>query len=490
MRSLNRFLTWLAPIFLSLLAIPGLAQVAPRPILIRGGTLIDGTGKAPQKDVSILVERETIQEIGKDLKVPLDGRVVDAQGEYIIPGMIDARVKLGPSPANQLGHNEVDVDQQLRNLRALLQAGVTTVRLIQGDTRDEQFYQRAWTYSLLTSPRIIASGPVFTAPNGHPAEEFSPIAREAKEEQLREVADADEAQEKVDDAVKDGVQALEVVYDAGLPSHPYPRLSKEALEAIITAAHKEKLKVFCAVSTNAEATDAIQAGADVIEAMWQEALSDDTVKLMVQKKVAYMPVLSNQGDLASLIDEKDLQRYLQEPILQKTLSKEFRDSLNEKGGILEFLRKALTDHPEARREMEAQEKRAQESTKRAQAAGVPVVVGTDTGNTLIFPGAAVDRELQLMVKAGLTPEQALLAATRNTADSLGMGDKFGTIEKGKQGDLVILSANPLENIRNLETVKTVIYNGHLLGPEETPQSPVGKKTEPKAKAKAPAKKPI
>lgn len=477
----TRMLKWLGTIGMLFLAVPGLAQVAPRPILIRGGTLIDGSGKGPQKDVSILIEREAIQEIGKNLSVPLNGRVINAKGKFIIPGLIDARVKLGPSPANRISHDEIEVNQQLRSLRSLVEAGVTTVRLVQGDLRDEQFYQRAWKYSLLVSPRIIASGPVFTAPNGHPSEEYGPLASESRKLQLREVALAEEAKDRAEEAIESGVEAVEVVYDAGLADHPYPRLSKEALSAIITAAHAAKLKVFCAVSTNEEAATAIQAGADVIEGVWQEALSDETASSMANKKVSYMPVLTNQGDLVNLLDPDELKKYLADPFVQKTVSTVLRDSAETPGGILDVLRKDLKDYPEARKEMEEQEKRGQQSVKRAEAEGVSVIVGTDSGNTLIFPGAAVDRELQLMVQAGLTPEQALAAATRNTADSLGMGEQIGTVEKGKQADLVILSANPLENIRNLEKIDNVIYAGHWFGQEAGAPKAAGQKpgTKPK-----------
>lgn len=473
---------WVVGLGLLLVAAPAWPQaVTPKPVLIRDATLLDGTGGKPQPGVSILVERDVIQAIGKDVKAPADARTIDAQGKYVIPGLIDARVKLGPSPANRLSREEINMLQQLRSLRALLQAGVTTVRLVQGNSADQQFYQRAWNENILTSPRLVVSGPIFTAANGHPSEEYSPIARQARAEQLREVSSTAEAKTMTNDALQAGVEVVEVVYDAGLKSHPFPRLSPEELAAIVTAAHAQKRKVFCAVSTDAEARAAVGAGCDAIEGVWQEALDQETAALLAKKKVFYMPVLTNQGDLINLISSQDLASYLKDPLVQKTVSKLYRTSVESPGGILDYLRKALGANPAAGEDMAAQEKRAQESARVAEAAGVRVIVGTDAGNPLIFPGASLDRELQLMVAAGLTPEQAIVAATGNTAASLGLGDTTGTVAVGKQGDLVILAADPLANIRNVEDVDTVICAGRVLGEDQLPAP----KPAPKAATQKP-----
>lgn len=475
---------WMVLAGVLLLAGMALAQQPPKTLLIRGGTLIDGTGGAPRRNVSILVEKGVIQEIGADLKAPADAEVISANGKFIIPGLIDARVRLGPSPANQLLRAEVDVAQQVQSLRAMLEAGVTTARLIQGNVQDQLFYQRAWQANVLVGPRLVLAGPTFTAPGGHPAEQYTVLAFNTRQLQLREVANVDDARNMTKDLALDGVQVFEVVYDSGLSLNPYPRLAKDVLKEIIFDAHAHHCKVFCAVSTNAEAADALNAGADAIEGVWEETLDKDTLALMVKNHVSYMPVLSNQGDLINLLGPQDLKRYLNQPVVRKTLSKTFRESLEMSGGMLDYLRKQLTEHPDARRALKEQEKRAVESVRAAQAAGVRVIVGTETGDTLVFPGAAVDRELQLMVKAGLTPMQALEAATRNTAESMGFGEELGTVEKGKLADLVILSADPLENIRNLEQVDNVIYDGKLLYGEHLRAALASQEPKKKSKEKA------
>jgi imidazolonepropionase-like amidohydrolase len=100
--------------------------------------------------------------------------------------------------------------------------------------------------------------------------------------------------------------------------------------------------------------------------------------------------------------------------------------------------------------------------KDAADAGVPIVAGTDAGNPFVFPGYSMHDELALMVEAGLTPMEALVAATRRAAEMLGAGDTFGTVTAGKRADLLILGKNPLDDIRNTRTLEVVIAGGDVI----------------------------
>jgi imidazolonepropionase-like amidohydrolase len=97
-----------------------------------------------------------------------------------------------------------------------------------------------------------------------------------------------------------------------------------------------------------------------------------------------------------------------------------------------------------------------------EAAGVPILAGTDSTAPYIIPGFALHQELALLVQAGLTPMQALQAATRNPADFLGKLETQGTIEPGKTADLLLLDANPLEDIHNTQKIRALILRGKLL----------------------------
>ena len=102
-------------------------------------------------------------------------------------------------------------------------------------------------------------------------------------------------------------------------------------------------------------------------------------------------------------------------------------------------------------------------------AGVPFMAGTDLGTAYIYPGFSLHDELTLFVEAGFTPLEALKAATRNPAEFLGLLDSLGTVEKGKIADLVLLNANPLEDIRNTQKIEAVVVNGRFLDRKELDQ---------------------
>jgi imidazolonepropionase-like amidohydrolase len=103
---------------------------------------------------------------------------------------------------------------------------------------------------------------------------------------------------------------------------------------------------------------------------------------------------------------------------------------------------------------------------RMHEAGVPLLAGTDLGGDFIYPGFSLHDELALFVQAGLTPGEALKTATYNPAKFLGMLDRLGTVEKGKLADLVLLDANPLEDIHNTQKIRAVVINGRLLDRQE------------------------
>jgi imidazolonepropionase-like amidohydrolase len=94
--------------------------------------------------------------------------------------------------------------------------------------------------------------------------------------------------------------------------------------------------------------------------------------------------------------------------------------------------------------------------------GVPMMAGTDVGNAFVYPGFSLHDELALFVEAGLTPREALKTATYNPAKFLGILDRFGTVEKGKVADLILLDANPLEDIHNTQKIRAVLLNGRYL----------------------------
>jgi len=448
------FAALLCPLF-------GSTQEKNSSLAIKGGTVLDGTGAAPRANVTILIKNGKIEAIGTDVKLPADAKTIDATGKFIIPALFDSRVHIGPTPGNHVSRDEISAEQRLQNLRALVAAGVSTVRLIQGDLQEQQVYQRWWTEDVISSPRILTSGPIFTAKWGHPVEEYSAQAGPSREREVRQIAGKDQVRDQVRDITHARANSLEIDVDPGPISATKPRLEKSLLEIIVAEGHGFDLPVFCEVGGNQDVLDAVASGANAVEGVWEESFSDEAIAALVKGKLVFVPALTQQGDLLNLLDETRLKAYLNQPVVQKSLSSTMQESLASNSGIIERVRKGLAGpgSESTRQQLEDQQKRAFANVQKAHAAGVKIAVGTGAGNLLIFPGASVHREMQLLVKAGLTPMEAIIAATRNTAESLGLSGGLGTLEPGMEADLLILDADPLLDIQNTQKIHTVVQRG-------------------------------
>ncbi|PKQ14394.1 MAG: hypothetical protein CVT68_12105, partial [Actinobacteria bacterium HGW-Actinobacteria-8] len=131
--------------------------------------------------------------------------------------------------------------------------------------------------------------------------------------------------------------------------------------------------------------------------------------------------------------------------------------------VIESLRRSrIAPTAPAAKEDWASRRRMLQAMIAARDAGVTLVAGTDTDNPFVFPGYSLHHELELMVEAGLTPMEALEAATRQAAEMMREEAVFGTVESGKRADLLVLTANPLEDIRNTRTLELVILGGSVI----------------------------
>jgi imidazolonepropionase-like amidohydrolase len=498
-------------------------------IVIQNVTVIDGTGAAPRTGQTVLVEKGQIKSIGSKLELPKDAQVVDGSGKYLVPGLWDARVHLTASPGNRLTRNEAGLEERIAALHAMLRSGVTTARVTQSALDDQTVWQRWSKEFLVAAPNIVTGGPVFTGVNGQPTGEYPALAEHVRKRETREVKDGEEATKAAREVAHNPVETFEIAYDAGPSIDPSDRLPDDLLATIIKEAHGHDLKAFVWVGHNEEAKKALMAGADVIEGVSDEALSDDVIALMKQKGAAYLPALSEQGDLGRLLDGEQMAAFLKESMVQRSVSPVLLRSFENSGGIVPYLRGILgaprrvppeslppeeqaaalaalnaSNQPQSNGTsgqpakgdgentrpavdkqsaapqpeklpanlvstlgelLKRQQKRAQQNALRAHAAGVEVILGTGAGNLLDFFGVSVHREMQLLVEGGFTPMQALTIATRNTARALGRTD-VGTVEAGKGADLVLLSADPLADIHNTTKIDAVFKQGRKVNLEQ------------------------
>lgn len=480
---------------LALLAtvLPAAGQaLAPQPLVIRNVTVIVGDGTT-LKNVDVAMSYLKIDDIGPKLKVDPGMRYkeIDGTGKFLIPGLIDARVQIGASPANRTTRAEIGNEQRIAWLHAMLGAGVTTARLIQGDLAEHVGFKHWRDLDELNGPGIVVSGPTFTAENGFPSTEYGIAALQTRDRELAEVKGEDDSRTKARNVAHNGGQVFEISYTK-LPDKIVPRLDDIALSTVTKEAHDHELPAFCWVGHNEEALTAIARGCDVLEGMTEEVFSPDVIKQMQAKKTAFLPALVYQGyAITEFSDPAKLQAYLGEPLVSSTLTPVVKKSFAAEKGPLVGMRALLSlpvnatksqiamtlSHPDqvgmdpaATAAMtfgdsyRLQEKRAVENVKRAKAAGVPIVVGTGAGSMLDLPGSSEHLELKLLVGAGLTTQEALQAATRDTAAALGLKDT-GILQKGKFADMVLLDGDPIVDIQNTTKIDMVLRNGREINRE-------------------------
>jgi imidazolonepropionase-like amidohydrolase len=372
-----------------------------------GVTLIDGTGRPARPNQTVVIKGEKIVAIvdGGGVALAPGMRVLDLQGRYLVPGLIDAHVHVATDPLKE--DTRIRTEQRLR--KSLL-GGVTAVRDMAGDVRSLAALQRDAELGEIAGPDIyyvaLFAGPAFFAdPRTHDASRGLVAGRVPW---MRAVTDTTDIRQAVAEARGTGATAIKL----------YAALNGELARKVTSEAHRQSLAVWShAALRPATPIEVIHAGVDAVS--HAVLLTRDTL----------------DPGLDSLFLLMKRQRIALEPTLL-----------------------VFADNP-------ARLSVAGAITRRAHRAGVTILAGTDTlagvdADTLALPN--LHRELDLLVRVGgLSPAEALTSATRNNAAVLKAADSRGTIEVGKLADLVVLSADPLADIRNTGTVELVVKRGRV-----------------------------
>jgi imidazolonepropionase-like amidohydrolase len=419
---------------------PALAQGPGRPataptLLVSEVTLIDGTGSAAQTNVSILVRGGRVEDIlPASAASPAADIIVNGHGLFAIPGLIDAHVHLSPSPMNE----------RIEQLRQTLEGGVTTVFDLAGDCRETSDLARMEIAGEIRSPSIyyvaLFSGPAFfkdprvigSSLGFRPGD--APWAREITPE-------------------TDMVQAVAAARGTGAISLKlYAALDAGEVRNIADEARRQQMRLVAhATVFPAKPGDLVAAGVNMLAhapyLVWEGSPAGEDFTRRARGDFEHVPVDSSVIEtlLASMHD-RDV-------------------ALNPTLWI--FAEGEASKDPVSRLRtpwMNA-------VTRRAAQLGVRIVAGTDD-----MLDAAVDRlpilhkELETLVSgAGLTPAQALVAASSNAARVMGIDRSTGTVEKGKAADLVLLEANPVENITNTRRIRYVIKDGRIVFDRRSPR---------------------
>ncbi|MEG3790006.1 CIA30 family protein [Lysobacter sp. CCNWLW3] len=431
--------TWLGVLALAVLS--G-AAVAADPVgdgggdvAIRDVRVFDGQRMLPA--TTVLVRDGLIAAIGPQLAIPAGVPVVEGGGGTLLPGLIDAHT-------HSFGEARRDA----------LRFGVTTEldmftdhRLIPEARKEREGHART------DRADLWSAGTLVTAKGGHGTEYGMAIPT------LDDPAQADAF---VRERIGEGSDYIKLVVDNGaayVGRARTPTLSDASMQAAIAAAHRQKKLAIVHVAQAGDARKVIDAGADGLIHVYSDRVADQALVAEIKRRDAFvtptlsvMATLSRAGEGAKLAADPRIAPMLQ-PAQKDTLGQTFPLTKN----IDHHLRNAL------------------ENVRRLHAAGVTVLAGTDAGNPGTTHGASQHAEMALLVRAGLSPLEALRAATSAPAQRFGLSDR-GRIAPGLRADLVLVDGDPATDIAATRAIRTVWKNGYSIArvaDKPTPRVGVG-----------------
>ena len=465
----------LPPLFAVLLPTFLVAQTSPtsqsRRLAFTHATVIDMTGAPPKSDMTVVVEGGSIVQVGKtrSVKVPADARIVDAAGKFLIPGLWDMHVHTlregrppiffplfianGVTSVRDMGCSFEEFDQ-LKELRLKIADGT------------------------IIGPRVVAApGPFLDGPHAFWPNRSIPVSNET------------EARQAVASLKQHGADFVKT----------YNNIPREAYFAVIYEARRQGLPVAGHVPLYVSVAEASDAGQKTMEHLGSiyggillacssreaeirramiEAIErpNSTAPSQLAAQRAELPALMNSysREKASALFKRFVRNgtwqvptlvvlrsfaYIDDPAFTnderiKYLPRSMMSGWNAREVPI-FMERTAADVANGKKLFDMQ-KQLVDALRRAD---VQLMAGSDALNPFIFPGFSLQDELALLVRAGLTPLEALQAATINPARFFGMQDKLGTVETSKLADLVLLNGNPLDDIHNTQRIQAVVVNG-------------------------------
>ena len=436
---LKRILSLLLLLLLSpalLLSQTGERVEKPRHVLIRAGKLLDVRTGRVLLNQAILIEGDRIQEVGAlqaiQARAPADAQVIDLSNMTVLPGLIDAHTHLTGNP-EQIGYAALGISiprealYGARNARVTLEAGFTTVRNVGASAYTDVALRDAIDAGDIPGPRMDVSGPAIGITGGHCDENLLPPQFNYRADGVADGVAA--VMQKTRENVKYGASVIKVCATGGVlskgDSPGAEQFSDEEIRAIVTEAHRLGRKVAAHAHGASGIKQAVLAGVDSIE--HGSYINDEDIRLMKERGTYLVPTL-----------------YLGDWFMENA----------QRLGVPPFIMdKAKAVMPVAR-----------QNVARAFKAGVKVAFGTDAA---VYPHGLNAREFAVMVKLGLTPLQAIQAATVNGADLLGWSDRIGSLEPGRFADIIAVSNDPLADVTELERVRFVMKGGMVVKNERS-----------------------
>jgi imidazolonepropionase-like amidohydrolase len=437
---MTTMLSTLAAAALLQAAPPAPAASAPQPLtVIHAGTLIDVPGRAPKRNASVIVQGRRIVEIRNGFAEVPGARVVDLRSSTVMPGLIDMHVHLvglDDRIQERLTENQRNAEDEaftaLVNARRTLLAGFTTVRDLGGDAPTLRALKDAIAAGHFAGPSVVMAARMVSVSGGHGD------ARNGRNRDLAAIAASqtsnlcngpEDCRRATREQIGQGAEVIKFAATGGVLSNVAGGLGRQMLEDEMKAVVDTARSFGRKVAAHAHGVDginaALRAGVDSIE--HGTFTDEETFRLYRQSGAYYVPTL-----------------------------------LAPAAAVADGRRGALTPAQTAKAEQAAGN--AERSFARAIRSGVKIAYGTDTG---VSPHGRNAEEFALMVRNGMAPMEAIKSATVNAADLLGRSGEVGTLEAGKDADIVAVAGDPLQDIRLLERVSFVMKHGrvHKLGGE-------------------------
>jgi imidazolonepropionase-like amidohydrolase len=388
-------------------------------LVLVGASLIDGTGAEPVRGRAVVVEGDRIRQVVDDARAPR-GRRIDLSGCTLLPGLINCHVHLCFGAEADPVRTMKDEPHALTALKALrraqetVEAGVTTVRDLGGRDYAEFAVRRAIAEGLFPGPRILGAGRPVCMTGGH----GNSIGREAD--------GPDDARKAVREQLKAGADVIKLIATGGVMTPGVepgsPQLTLEEMRAAIEEARKAGRRTAAHAQGSTGIADAIEAGITTIE--HGIFLTEEIIATMKGKGVFLVPTLAAPAAISS-------------------------------GGLAAGIPDYMV------RKSDAVVTAHVASFRRAHQAGAQIAAGADSGTPLNFHGSLLP-ELELMVKYGMTPLEAIRSATSVAAEALGLGGETGRLAEGHAADLLAVTGDPAERIGALSDVRLVLARGAII----------------------------
>jgi len=410
--------------------------------VIEGATVIDGFSAQPIQDAVIVISGATIQAIGPrgSVPVPENAERINAAGKTIIPGIVSAHGHLAMAEGLERKAEFFNRERLQRDANAYLYYGVTHMVSMGIDMDPIWSFVAEQRAGQAGGARLYTAGIGFAPKDGWQPGGFDGVHRPTTPEEAREMV-RQELQKKPD--------LIKIWVDDN--NGRMPKLSPELYGAIIDEAHKNNVRVVAHMKYLDDTKELMRRGIDVLaHSVRDKEVDEEFIQLAKERGVIQLPTMAGMD--ATLSYASGNTSFLSDPGLPVL----FPASLLQTLGGPEYREQMGRANLAATR---AEYETALKNTAKLAAAGVPIALGTDSGSPGRFPGLWEHREMELYIRAGLTPMQAIQAATINGARMLRIERQYGSLEAGKVADLILLNADPLSDITNSRRIDSVWMNG-------------------------------